>query len=96
MLCMVSAWICIANLCTTAPAPLQVRCVSGCTCPTTYLDGTWEQQVSLQFIHRFKVRSGPELNSGAALPTCWSQESGHLMCHPDTACAGGLLTNCQS
>jgi palmitoyltransferase len=33
----------------------QVRCVSGCTCTTTYLDGTWEQQATLQYIHRFKV-----------------------------------------
>lgn len=35
---------------------LQVRCVSGCTCPTSYLDGTWDQQATLQYIHRFKVR----------------------------------------
>ncbi|KAI7841869.1 hypothetical protein COHA_004398 [Chlorella ohadii] len=33
----------------------QVRCVAGCTCSTTYLDGTWEQQATLQYIHRFKV-----------------------------------------
>lgn len=34
----------------------QVKCISGCTCSTTYLDGTWEQKASLLQIHPFKVR----------------------------------------
>ncbi len=46
------------NLFQPMPPLPQVRCVAGCTCSTTYLDGTWEQQATLQYIHRFKVRLG--------------------------------------
>ena len=46
------------NLFQPMPPLTQVRCVAGCTCSTTYLDGTWEQQATLQYIHRFKVRLG--------------------------------------
>lgn len=32
-----------------------VECVSGCECPRTILDGTWEQQATLMQIHTFKA-----------------------------------------
>ena len=36
----------------------QVKCVAGCACPTTEIDGTWEARASLLQIHRFKVGWG--------------------------------------
>ena len=33
----------------------DVRCVAGCACRRSSLDGTWDRPVALQQIHRFSV-----------------------------------------
>lgn len=44
----------------------QVKCVAGCTCPTSELDGTWDTKASLLQIHRFKV--GGWVGGGCSVP----------------------------
>ena len=45
----------------------QVKCVSGCRCLTTTLDGTWGQKATLLQIHKFRVR----------LLGCWEGDREH-------------------